>query len=63
MEVIQVSKEEFSRILEEKLKEVLLLAFMELIPYVSEEEQEQIKKIAGKPSDYPKEDFEEWNGP
>jgi len=35
---------------------------MELIPYVSDEEQEEIEKIAGKPEDYKDEEFEVWNG-
>ncbi len=32
---------------------------MEVTPYVSDEEQEEIEKVAGKPSDYKVEDFEE----
>jgi len=42
--------------------EILLQAFIESIPYVSEEEQKEIEEIAGKPSDYKKEDFETWDG-
>jgi len=62
MEQIVISKEELSNILEKKLKEVLLQAFIELIPYVSEGEQKEIEEIARKPSDYRKEDFEIWDG-
>ena len=57
---VQISKEELEELIERELKEVLLRAFMELIPYVSDEEQE-IEKIAGKPEDYVGE-FEEWDG-
>ncbi len=62
MEVIQVSREELERIIEEKLREVVLKAFMELVPYVPGEEQEEIEKIIGKPLDYKEEEFEAWNG-
>ena len=39
-----------------------LKALMEIVPYVSDEEQEEIKKIAGKPEDYDENEFEAWNG-
>ena len=62
MEVIQITREELERIIEKKLKEVLLKAFMEIIPYVSDEEQKEIDKLAGSPKDYNEEDFEVWDG-
>ena len=60
MEIIQISREEFEKVIEEKLKEVLLKAFMEILPYVSDEEQKEIEEIAGSPKDYDEEEFEEW---
>ena len=50
----------FEEIIEIKVKEVLLKALM--MPYVSDEEQEEIEKIAGKPEDYDENEFEAWNG-
>ncbi len=38
--------------------EALLKALMELAPYVSDEEQEEIENIAGKPEDYDESDGE-----
>ncbi len=61
MEVIQISKEELEEIIERKLKDALLKALMEITPYVSDEEQKEIERVAGKPEDYG-EEFEEWNG-
>ena len=62
MEVIQITREELEGIIEKKLKEVLLKAFMEIIPYVSDEEQKEIDELAGSPKDYNEEDFEVWDG-
>ena len=45
-----------------KGKGILLKALMEIVPYVSDEEQEEIEKIAGKPEDYDENEFEAWNG-
>ena len=53
---------ELRRIIREEVKRAILEALTELTPYVSDEEQEEIEKIAGKPEDYSKEDFEEWYG-
>ena len=39
-----------------------LKALMEIVPYVSDEEQEEIEKIAEKPEDYDENEFEAWNG-
>ncbi|BFI73569.1 hypothetical protein YN1_5560 [Nanoarchaeota archaeon] len=58
-EIIQISKDELIRIFEDKLKEVLLQAFIELIPYVSEKEQKEIEEIVGDISKYKKENFED----
>jgi len=60
--MIQVSREELEEIIERKVKEALLKALMEIVPYVSDEEQEEIEKIAGKPEDYDENEFEAWNG-
>ncbi|WP_457549800.1 hypothetical protein [Archaeoglobus sp.] len=62
MEVIQVTKEELEEIIEKKLREALLKVFMEIIPYVSDEEEKEIEEIAGSPEDYDEGDFEEWDG-
>ena len=56
--MIQVSREELEEIIERKVKEALLKALMEIVPYVSDEEQEEIEKIAGKPEDYNENEFE-----
>ncbi|RLI84334.1 hypothetical protein DRP07_01480 [Archaeoglobales archaeon] len=61
MDVIQISKKELEDIIERKVKEALIKALMELTPYVSEEEQKEIDKIAGQPEDY-RNEFETWNG-
>ena len=52
----------FEEIIERKVKEALLKALMEIAPYVSDKEQEEIEKIAGKPEDYDENEFEAWNG-
>ena len=57
-----ISKEELEEIIERKVKEALLKALMELAPYVSDEKQEEIENIAGKPEDYDESEFETWNG-
>ncbi len=59
---VSISVEELRKIVREEVKRALLEALAELIPYVTEEEQEEIEKIAGRPSDYRKEDFVEWSG-
>ncbi|MBO8181926.1 MAG: hypothetical protein H0Z28_03925 [Archaeoglobus sp.] len=61
MDVVQISKKELEDIIEKKVREALIKALMELTPYVSEEEQKEIEKIAGQPEDYGNE-FELWNG-
>lgn len=61
MDVVQISKKELEDIIEKKVREALIKALMELTPYVSEEEQKEIEKIAGQPEDYENE-FELWNG-
>jgi len=57
MEVITKLEE----IIERKLREVLLKVFMEIIPYVSDDEEKEIEEIVGSPEDYNEEDFEEWD--
>ena len=49
------------KIVREKVRRALLEALIELLPYVDEEEQKEVEKLAGKPSDYKEEDFVEWN--
>jgi lipoate-protein ligase A len=58
----QISIDALRRIVREEVKRALLEALAELLPEVSEEEQEEIERIAGKPSDYKEEDFIEWSG-
>jgi len=62
MEVIQITKEELEEIIEKKVREALLKVFMEIVPYVPEDEEKEIEEIAGSPEDYAEEDFEEWDG-
>ena len=52
---------ELRRIIREEVKRAILEALTELTPYVSDEEQEEIERVAGKPEDY-SEEFEEWYG-
>jgi len=59
--MIQVLREELEEIIDEMIKKALLKAPMEIVPYVSDEEQEEIEKIAGKPEDYDENEFEAWN--
>ncbi len=58
----QVSIDILCRIVREEVKRALLEALVGLLPEVSEEEQEEIERVAGKPSDYKEEDFVEWSG-
>ena len=55
---IQISKKELEELIEKKVREALIKALMELTPYVSDEEQEEIEEIAGNPEDYDESDFE-----
>ncbi|MEB3778779.1 MAG: hypothetical protein GSR85_00895 [Desulfurococcales archaeon] len=57
-----ISIKELRKIVREEVRRALLEALTELLPPVGEEEQREIEKIAGKPSNYKKEDFTEWNG-
>lgn len=50
------------KIVREEVRRALLEALIELLPYVDEEEQKEVEKLAGEPSDYKEEDFVEWNG-
>ena len=60
--MIQVSREELEEIIERKVREAFLKALLEIVPYVSDEEQEEIEKIAGKPENYDENEFKAWNG-
>jgi len=51
------STEELRRIVREEIKKALLEALVELLPTVDEEEQREVERIAGKPSDYSAEEF------
>jgi len=57
-----ISKEELEEIIERKVKEAVLKALMELVPYVSDDEQREIEKVAGSPEDYDENEFETWDG-
>ena len=56
------SVEELRRIVREEVRRALLEVLVELLPYVSREEQEEVERAAGRPSDYKEEDFVEWSG-
>ncbi|WP_202318614.1 hypothetical protein [Archaeoglobus neptunius] len=60
--MIQISRDELEKIIEEKLREVLLKMFMEIMPYVTDEEQREIDRMAGSPENFDEKDFEPWNG-
>ena len=57
-----ISVEELRRIVREEVRRALLEVLVELLPSVDGEEQKEIERIAGKPSDYPEEEFIEWSG-
>jgi len=59
---LTITVEELRRIVREEVKRALLEAFLELVPVVGEEEQREIERIAGKPSDYREEEFMNWSG-
>jgi len=54
---MEVSTEELRRIVREEIKRALLEALVELLPTVDEQEQREVERIAGKPSDYSAEEF------
>jgi len=54
---MEFSAEELRRIVREEIKRALLEALVELLPTVDEEEQREVERIAGKPSDYSAEEF------
>lgn len=56
-----INVEELRKIIREEVRRTLLEVLTEFLPLVDEEEQKEIERIAGKPSDY-KEDFVEWKG-
>ncbi|MCD6323645.1 MAG: hypothetical protein J7L55_00845 [Desulfurococcales archaeon] len=57
-----ITVEELRRIVREEVRRALLEAFLELVPFVDEEEQREIEGAAGKPSDYREEEFIYWSG-
>ena len=57
-----ISVEELRRIVREEVRRALLEVLVELLPPVDEEEQREIERIAGRPSDYSEEEFIEWSG-
>jgi len=54
---MEVSAKELRKIVREEVKRALLEALVELLPTVDEQEQREVKRIAGKPSDYSAEEF------
>ncbi len=57
-----ITVDELRRIVREEVRRALLEAFLELVPVVDEEEQREIERVAGKPSDYREEEFMDWSG-
>ncbi|OYT30611.1 MAG: hypothetical protein B6U94_06260 [Thermofilum sp. ex4484_79] len=57
-----VSLDVLRKIVREEVRKAFLEVLLELIPYISDEEQEEIDQTAGSPDDYKEEDFVEWNG-
>ncbi len=57
-----LSEEVLRRIVREEVRRALLEVLLELVPVVSDEEQREIEKKAGTPSDYAEEEFLEWSG-
>jgi len=56
-----LASEELRELVRREVRKALMEFTIELLPYVSDEEQEEIDEIAGKPEDYG-EDFVEWSG-
>ncbi|RLJ04462.1 MAG: hypothetical protein DRP08_01710 [Candidatus Aenigmatarchaeota archaeon] len=59
---MSITKEELALIVRNEVRKVMLEAFIELIPYVDPDEEDEIEEIAGEPSNYKIEDFVKWNG-
>ena len=57
-----ISIEELRRIVREEVRRAVLEALIELLPVVDEEEQLEIERVTGKPSDYNEEEFVNWIG-
>ena len=57
---MSISIEELRRIVREEVRRAVLEALIELLPVVDEEEQLEIERVAGKPSDYNEEEFMNW---
>ena len=53
-----MASEELRELVRREVRSALMEFMIELLPYVSDEEQEEIDEIAGKPEDY-EEDFVE----
>ena len=58
MGTIQISCEELEEIIENKVREALIKAFMEITPYVDDKEHKGINEIAGSPENYRENEFE-----
>ena len=59
---MSITKEELALIVRNEVRKAMLKAFIELIPYVDPDEEDEIEEIAGEPSNYTAEDFVKWNG-
>jgi len=59
---LSVPLEELRKIIREEVHRAFLEVMLELVPYISDEEQREIEHTAGSPEDYCEEDFIEWSG-
>jgi hypothetical protein len=59
---IKITESVLRRIVREEVRNALIDVFIELLPYVDSQEQSEIERIIGSPSDYKEDEFVEWNG-
>jgi len=57
-----VSLDLLRKLVREEVRKAFLEVMLEFIPFVSEEEQEELDNILGNPEDYREEDFVNWSG-
>jgi len=57
-----VSLDLLRKVVREEVRKAFLEVMPEFIPYVSQEEQEELDEALGSPEDYREEDFVDWSG-
>ena len=57
-----VSLDLLRKVVREEVRKAFLEVMLEFIPFVSQEEPEELDKALGSPQDYREEDFVDWSG-